>query len=129
MQPITHIADLRAIAQRKLPRAIFDFIDRGSYDEITMNANRSDLASLRLRQRVMVDVSERSLATNIVGEPATMPIAIAPTGLTGLVHGDGEILAARAAQAVGVPYCLSTMSICSIEDVHCLLYTSDAADD
>ena len=118
MRPITHIADLRAIAQRKLPRAIFDFIDRGSYDEITMSANRSDLDSLRLRQRVMVDVSKRSLATNIVGERATMPIAIAPAGLTGLVHGDGEILAARAAQAVGVPYCLSTMSICSIEDVH-----------
>jgi L-lactate dehydrogenase (cytochrome) len=123
MQPITHIADLRAIAQRKLPRAIFDFIDRGSYDEITMNANRSDLASLRLRQRVMVDVSERSLATNIVGEPATMPIAIAPTGLTGLVRGDGEILAARAAQAVGVPYCLSTMSICSIEDLRAEIKT------
>ena len=77
MRPITHIADLRAIAQRKLPRAIFDFIDRGSYDEITMNANRSDLDSLRLRQRVIVDVSKRSLATNIVGERATMPIAIA----------------------------------------------------
>ena len=104
MQPITHIADLRAIAQRKFPRAVFDFIDRGSYDEITMNANRSDLTSLRLRQRAMVDVLKRYLATNIVGERATMPIAIAPAGLTGLVYGDGgEILAARAAQAIGVP--------------------------
>ena len=117
MRPITHIADLREIARRKLPRSIFDFIDRGSYDEITMNANRADLDSLRLRQRVMVDVSERSLATDIVGERATIPVAIAPTGLSGLVRGDGEILAARAAQAIGVPYCLSTMSICSIEDV------------
>jgi L-lactate dehydrogenase (cytochrome) len=121
MRPVTHIANLRTIAQRKLPRSIFDFIDRGSYDEITMNANRADLDSLRLRQRVMVDVSERSLATNIVGERATLPVAIAPTGLSGLVRGDGEILAARAAQAIGVPYCLSTMSICSIEDVRAVV--------
>ncbi len=117
MKPVTHIADQRAMAQRNLPRVIFDFIDRGSYDEMTMRANRTDLAALRLRQRVMIDVSRRWLATTIVGEPATMPMAVAPAGLTGLVYGDGEILAARAAQAIGVPYCLSTMSICSIEDV------------
>jgi L-lactate dehydrogenase (cytochrome) len=82
-----------------------------------MNANRADLAALRFRQRVMVDVSARSLSANILGKPASMPIALAPTGLAGLLHRDGEIAAARAAQAAGVPYCLSTMSICSIEDV------------
>jgi L-lactate dehydrogenase (cytochrome) len=117
MQPITCINDLRELALRRVPRAIFDYIDRGSYDELTLNANRADLDALRLRQRVMVDVSSRSVTTTIAGEPAAMPVALAPTGLTGLMHGDGEILAARAAQAAGVPFCLSTMSICSIEDV------------
>ncbi|HEX7157131.1 MAG TPA: alpha-hydroxy acid oxidase [Burkholderiaceae bacterium] len=117
MPPITQIEDLRQIAMRRVPRAIFEYVDRGSYDEITLNANRADLLALRLRQRVMVDVSQRSLATTIVGQPAAMPVAIAPTGLTGLMHGDGEILGARAALAAGIPFCLSTMSICSIEDV------------
>jgi L-lactate dehydrogenase (cytochrome) len=117
MPPITRIEDLRQIAMRRVPRAIFEYVDHGSYDEITLNANRADLLALRLRQRVMIDVSQRSLATTIVGQPASMPVAIAPTGLTGLMHGDGEILAARAALAAGIPFCLSTMSICSIEDV------------
>jgi L-lactate dehydrogenase (cytochrome) len=117
MPPITRIEDLRQIAMRRVPRAIFEYVDHGSYDEITLNANRADLLALRLRQRVMIDVSQRSLATRIVGQPASMPVAIAPTGLTGLMHGDGEILAARAALAAGIPFCLSTMSICSIEDV------------
>lgn len=117
MREITHIAELRSIARRKIPRAIFDYVDGGSYDERTLHDNSADLAALRLRQRVMVDVSQRTLATSIVGEAASMPLAIAPTGLTGLVHGDGEILAARAAQAAGIPFCLSTMSICSLEDV------------
>src|SRR3954462_11816128 len=117
MEAIACIEDLRALARRRVPRAIFEYVDRGSYDEITLNANRSDLAALRLRQRVMVDVLERTLATEIVGQPASMPLAVAPTGLTGLMHGDGEILAARAAQAANIPFCLSTMSICSIEDV------------
>jgi len=117
MSPISNIADLRAIARRKLPRVIFDFIDGGAYDEVTMNANRSDLDALRFHQRVMIDVSTRSLQSTILGLTVSMPVAIAPAGLTGLVHGDGEILAARAAQAFGVPFCLSTMSICSIEDV------------
>jgi L-lactate dehydrogenase (cytochrome) len=117
MPPITQIEDLRQIAMRRVPRAIFEYVDHGSYDEITLNANRADLLALRLRQRVMIDVSQRSLATTIVGQPASMPVAIAPTGLTGLMHGDGEILAARAALAAGIPFCLSTMSICSIEDV------------
>ena len=123
MQTITHIEDLRTIAKRKLPRAIFDFIDRGSYDEITMNSNTADLRSLRLRQRVMVDVSKRLLVTNIVGTSAAMPIALAPVGLSGLVYRNGEIAAARAAQAAGIPYCLSTMSICSIEDVRAQINT------
>ncbi|MFE0755370.1 L-lactate dehydrogenase [Inquilinus sp. NPDC058860] len=117
MPTITNIQDLRALAARRIPRAIFDYADRGSYDEVTLRANRADLAAIGLRQRVMIDVDKRSVATKILGEDATMPLAIAPTGLTGLFHGDGEILGARAAQAFGIPFCLSTMSICSIEDV------------
>lgn len=117
MTTITNIADLRLLARKRIPRAIFDYADRGSYDERTIAANRADLAALALRQRVMVDVSERSLATTMVGEDVAMPVAIAPTGLTGLFHGNGEIHGARAAQAFGVPFTLSTMSICSIEDV------------
>jgi L-lactate dehydrogenase (cytochrome) len=117
MPPITCIEDLRAIARRRVARAMFDYVDRGSYDEMTLASNRGDLAALRLRQRVMVDVSDRSTASTLLGEPVMMPVALAPTWLTGLVHRDGEILAARAAQAAGIPFCLSTMSICSIEDV------------
>jgi L-lactate dehydrogenase (cytochrome) len=114
---ITSIADLRELARRRVPRAIFDYADRGSYDELTLRRNRADLDALTFRQRVAVDVSQQLLATTLVGEAATMPIAIAPTGLTGFYHKDGEIVGARAAQAFGVPFCLSTMSICSIEDV------------
>ena len=117
MPPITCIEDLRTIARSRVARAMFDYVDRGSYDEMTLASNRGDLAALRLRQRVMVDVSDRSTAATLLGEPVMMPVALAPTGLTGLVHRDGEILAARAAQAAGIPFCLSTMSICSIEDV------------
>jgi L-lactate dehydrogenase (cytochrome) len=117
MPTITSIQDLRALAARRIPRAIFDYADRGSYDEVTLRANRADLAAIGLRQRVMIDVDKRSVATRILGEDVTMPLAIAPTGLTGLFHGDGEILGARAAEAFGIPFCLSTMSICSIEDV------------
>jgi L-lactate dehydrogenase (cytochrome) len=111
------IADLRELARRRLPRALFDYIDRGSYDEFTLARNRDDLRALTLRQRVMVDVSKLSLETSVLGERWAMPVALAPTGLTGLFHRDGEIAAARAAQAAGVPFTLSTMSICSIEDV------------
>jgi L-lactate dehydrogenase (cytochrome) len=111
------IADLREIARRRLPRALFDYIDRGSYDERTWRRNRDDLRALQLRQRVLVDVSQLSVGTTVLGEHWKMPIGIAPTGLTGLFHRDGEIQAARAALAAGVPFCLSTMSICSIEDV------------
>jgi len=117
MPTITNIEDLRRIARRKIPRAIYDYVERGSYDELTLEANRADLDATRLRQRVLIDVSKLSLASSMLGEAVAMPVAIAPTGLAGLVHGDGEILAARAAQAAGVKYCLSTMSICSIEDV------------
>jgi L-lactate dehydrogenase (cytochrome) len=114
---INSIADLRAIAQRRLPRALFEYIDRGSYDEFTLARNRADLRAIALRQRVMVDVSSLSLETTVLGQRWAMPLALAPTGLTGLFYRDGEIAAARAAQAAGVPFCLSTMSICSIEDV------------
>jgi L-lactate dehydrogenase (cytochrome) len=117
MRNITNIEDLRQVARRKIPRAIFDYVDGGSYDEHTLRGNRADLQSIRLRQRVMVDVSKRTLSSTILGQAAALPLAIAPTGLTGLVRGDGEILAARAALAAGIPFCLSTMSICSIEDV------------
>jgi L-lactate dehydrogenase (cytochrome) len=118
MQAITHVGDLRTMAKRRVARAIFDYVDSGSYDEVTLHANCSDLAALRLRQRVMVDVSSRNLASTMLGQPVSMPVGLAPTGLTGIMHGDGEILAARAAERAGVPFCLSTMSICSIEDVH-----------
>jgi len=114
---ITSISDLRDIARRRLPRALFDYADRGSYDELTLRRNYADFEKLRLRQRVMIDVSRLSTGTTVMGEHWKMPIAIAPTGLTGLFHRDGEIHGARAAQAAGVPFTLSTMSICSLEDV------------
>jgi L-lactate dehydrogenase (cytochrome) len=114
---ITSIADLRALARKRVPRAIFDYADRGSYDEVTLRRNRADFDALQFRQRVAVDVSSQSLATTIVGQPATMPLGIGPTGLTGLFYPNGEIEGARAAQAFGIPFCLSTLSICSIEDV------------
>jgi L-lactate dehydrogenase (cytochrome) len=116
MSIITNIEDLRRIARRKLPRVIYDYVEHGSYDELTLKANRDDLDAIRLLQRVLIDVSKVSLATSMLGEPVSMPLAIAPTGLAGLVHGDGEMLAARAAEAAGIKFCLSTMSICSIED-------------
>jgi L-lactate dehydrogenase (cytochrome) len=117
MAIITNIEDLRRIARRRIPRAIYDYIERGSYDELTLNANRTELDAIRLRQRVLIDVSKVALKSSMLGEAVSMPVAIAPTGLTGLVHGDGEMLAARAAEAAGTKFCLSTMSICSIEDV------------
>jgi L-lactate dehydrogenase (cytochrome) len=117
MPVINSIADLRALARRRIPRAIFEYADRGSYDELTLGRNRGDLQAIEFRQRVMRDLSTLSVASTLVGQPVTMPLAIAPTGLTGLFYGDGEIHGARAAQAFGIPFCLSTMSICSIEDV------------
>jgi L-lactate dehydrogenase (cytochrome) len=117
MGVINSIEDLRVIARRRIPRALFDYIDRGSYDELTWRRNRDDLRAIRLRQRVLVDVSRLSTSTTVLGENWQLPVALAPTGLTGFFHRDGEILCARAAQAAGVPFCLSTMSICSLEDV------------
>lgn len=117
MTSITSIADLRELARRRVPRAFFDYADRGSYAEETLRANRADLLALKLRQRVLVDVSARELGTSILGEPASLPFSLGPIGLCGMQHGDGEILSARAAQAAGIPFTLSTMSICSIEDV------------
>ena len=117
MRVINSIADLRDIAARRVPRSIFQYVDHGSYDELTFRRNRSDLEALRFRQRILIDVAKQSLRKHILGTPAAMPLAIAPTGLTGLVHRDGEILAAQAAEAFGVPFCLSTVSVCSIEDV------------
>ena len=117
MPTINCIADLRELARRRVPHAIFEYADRGSYDEVTFERNRRDLQALEFRQRVMVDVSKQQLTTRILGEKWSIPVAIGPTGLTGLFHGNGEMLGARAAEAYGVPFCLSTMSICSIEDV------------
>src|SRR5690606_2872140 len=111
------IEDLRLLHMKRVPKAFFDYADRGSYTEDTLRANRTDLEKIKFRQRILVDVSKRNLGTTILGEPAAMPFVLAPVGLTGMQHGDGEIYACRAAQAAGVPYTLSTMSICSIEDV------------
>jgi L-lactate dehydrogenase (cytochrome) len=111
------IEDLRQRARQTVPKMFFDYADRGAYAEETLRANRADLQRLKLRQRVLVDVSRRTLDTTIVGEPVPLPLALAPIGLCGMQWGDGEILACRAAQAAGIPFCLSTMSICAIEDV------------
>jgi L-lactate dehydrogenase (cytochrome) len=117
LKRVTSVADLRELARRRVPRAIFEYADGGSCDEITLRRNRADLDAIELRQRVMVDLSKLSVATTVLGQPWSLPVGIAPTGLTGLFHRDGEILGARAAESVGVPFALSTMSICSIEDV------------
>jgi L-lactate dehydrogenase (cytochrome) len=117
MKTMTCIEDLRRIARRKVPRAFFDYAEGGSYAEETLRANRADLQRIKLRQRVLLDVDNRSSKTTILGEPASLPLALAPIGLCGMQHGDGEILACRAAQQAGIPFTLSTMSICSIEDV------------
>src|ERR1700726_195295 len=117
MKTMTCIEDLRQTYHRKGPRAFVDYCESGSYAEQTLRANRADLERIKLRQRILHDVTNRSTKTTILGEPAALPLALAPVGLTGMQRGDGEILACRAAQAAGIPYTLSTMSICSIEDV------------
>jgi L-lactate dehydrogenase (cytochrome) len=114
---ILTIDDFRELARRRVPRAIFDYADGGAYRELTLRRNESDLDAIQFRQRVMVDVSQVSLATTLAGTDVSMPLAIGPTGLAGLFRGNGEILGAQAAAACGIPFCLSTMSICSIEDV------------
>jgi L-lactate dehydrogenase (cytochrome) len=117
MRMTTCIEDMRLLARRRVPKMFFEYADRGSYGEETLRINRTDLERIKLRQRVLVDVARRDLATTVVGEPASLPIALAPIGLCGMQWGNGEILACRAAQAAGIPFCLSTMSICAIEDV------------
>ncbi|GMV01617.1 MAG: alpha-hydroxy-acid oxidizing protein [Burkholderiaceae bacterium] len=117
MPVITCIEDLRLLAKRRVPKMFYEYADSGAWTESTYRANESDFAPIRLRQRVAVDIDNRSLVSTMVGQPVSMPIALAPVGLTGMQHADGEILAARAAAKVGVPFTLSTMSICSIEDV------------
>src|ERR1700710_669089 len=117
MKHITCIEDLRQLHMRRVPKAFFDYADRGSYAEETLRANRADLGAIKFRQRILADVSKRDPPTPILAEPAGLPLILAPIGLCGMQHGDGEIHACRAAQAAGIPFTLSTMSICSIEDV------------
>lgn len=115
--PITCVSDLQELARRRVPKMFYDYADSGSWTESTYRSNEEDFQKIKLRQRVAVDMRDRTLASTMVGIPVAMPVAIAPTGLTGLQHADGEIHAARAAQKAGIPFTLSTMSICSIEDV------------
>ncbi|CAM5189805.1 L-lactate dehydrogenase OS=Castellaniella defragrans (strain DSM / CCUG 39792 / 65Phen) OX=1437824 GN=BN940_04921 PE=3 SV=1 [Castellaniella denitrificans] len=117
LNKITCVEDFRRVARRRVPRMFYDYMDSGSWTESTYRANESDLQALKFRQRVAVDIARRSLRTRLLGEDVAMPLALAPTGLTGMQRADGEILAARAAERFGVPFTLSTMSICSIEDV------------
>ena len=117
MPAITHIEDLRVLAEKRVPRMFYDYADSGSWTESTYRANESDFARIKLRQRVAVNMENRSLRTRMIGIDAAMPVAIAPTGLTGMQHADGEMLAAIAAKKFGIPFTLSTMSICSIEDI------------
>ncbi len=117
MPVITTIEDLRVLAEKRVPRMFYDYADSGSYTESTYRANESQFGRIKLRQRVAVNMEGRSTASTMVGQKVAMPVAIAPTGLTGMQHADGEILAAKAARDFGIPFTLSTMSICSIEDV------------
>jgi len=117
MTVITHIEDLQRLAKQRVPRMFYDYADSGSWTESTYRANENDFQQIKLRQRVAVNMENRSTASRMVGVDAMMPVAIAPTGLTGMQHADGEILAAKAAEKFGIPFTLSTMSICSIEDI------------
>lgn len=117
MPIITNIEDLRVLAQQRVPRMFYDYADSGSWTESTYRANSSDFARMKFRQRVAVSIANRTLKTTMIGQDVHMPVAIAPTGLTGMQHADGEILAAKAAEKFGIPFTLSTMSICSIEDI------------
>ncbi|WP_277955670.1 alpha-hydroxy acid oxidase [Shinella zoogloeoides] len=117
MEQALTIADLKKQARRRVPKMFFDYADSGAWTEGTYRANEEDFHKVKLRQRVLVDMTDRSLESEMIGEKVSMPVALAPTGLTGMQHADGEMLAAQAAEAFGVPFTLSTMSICSIEDV------------
>ena len=116
-QPITTIEELRVLAKKRVPRMFYDYVDSGAWTGGTYEANEADFKRIKLRQRVAVDITNRSLATTMVGQHVSMPVALAPTGIIGMQRGDGEILVARAAAKAGIPYTLSTMSVCSIEDV------------
>ncbi|ESY25913.1 MULTISPECIES: alpha-hydroxy acid oxidase [unclassified Mesorhizobium] len=117
MSDILTIADLKDLARRRVPKMFYDYADSGAWTESTYRANEEDFQKIKFRQRVLVDMSNRSLESTMIGEKVAMPVALAPTGLTGMQHADGEMLAAQAAEEFGVPFTLSTMSICSIEDV------------
>lgn len=117
MPTITNIEDLRVLAEKRVPRMFYDYADSGSWTESTYRANSTDFERIKFRQRVAVNLENRTLRTTMVGQEVAMPVAIAPTGLTGMQHADGEILAAKAAEKFGIPFTLSTMSICSIEDI------------
>jgi L-lactate dehydrogenase (cytochrome) len=117
MSVITNIEDLRILAKKRVPRMFYDYADSGSWTESTYRANQNDFANIKFRQRVAVNMENRTLATTMAGQQVSMPVALAPTGLTGMQHADGEILAAKAAEKFGIPFTLSTMSICSIEDI------------
>ena len=117
MTIITNIEDLRVLAKKRVPRMFYDYADSGSWTESTYRANEADYQKIKLRQRVAVNMENLSTRTKMIGVDVAMPVAIAPTGLTGMQHADGEILGARAAEAFGIPFTLSTMSICSIEDI------------
>lgn len=117
MPTICEIADLQKLARSRVPRMFYEYADSGSWSETTYRENQSDFGKIKLRQRVAVDITDRSLETEMIGQKVAMPVALAPVGLTGMQHADGEIKAAKAAEKFGVPFTLSTMSICSIEDV------------
>ena len=117
MTVITNIEDLRVLHQKRAPKMFYDYADSGSWTESTYRANESEFSKIKFRQRVAVNIDNRSIASTMLGNTVSMPVALAPVGMTGMQYADGEILAARAAKEFGVPYCLSTMSICSMEEI------------
>ena len=117
MKNILSIEDLQNVARRKVPKMFYEYADSGSWTEETYNSNKQDFKKIKFRQRVGINVDNRNLATNFLGQPVSMPVALAPTGLCGMQHRNGEIFAAQASEEFGIPFTLSTMSICSIEDV------------
>jgi len=117
MRKILEINDLKKLAKRRVPKMFFDYADSGAWTESTYRANEEDFKKIKLRQRVLVDMTNRSLESEMIGQKVAMPVALSPTGLAGMQHANGEMLAAQAAEEFGVPFTLSTMSICSIEDV------------
>ncbi|MBX3524053.1 MAG: alpha-hydroxy-acid oxidizing protein, partial [Xanthobacteraceae bacterium] len=117
MQTITCVEDLRAIYKTRVPKMFIDYAESGSYSEQTLHWNREDLQKIKLKQKILTDVSKRDTKTTIAGKPVNVPLVLAPVGLCGMQHANGEILAAKAAAEAGIPFTLSTMSVCSIEDV------------